>query len=185
SAGFAAGIVLRRFREPTRLALQLSGLAEGFFVPAFFVLLGASLNLRSLISDPRAVTLAVAMAAGAAIVHLVAAAAAAKTQRTPTGLLASAQLGLPAAAAALGQASHSLSPATAAALVAGGCLTLVPATIGAILLSGAGNTRAGTARRARKSASPATPTTGRALARAHRGRVDPHQPLPGLPRPVS
>src|SRR5262249_59546397 len=134
SAGFAAGIVLRRFREPTRLALQLSGLAEGFFVPAFFVLLGASLNLRSLISEPRAVTLAVAMAAGAAIVHLVAAAAAAKTQRTPNGLLASAQLGLPAAAAARGHASHSLSPGTPSALGARGGLTVVPATVAAIPL---------------------------------------------------
>ena len=156
-AGFAAGIVLRRFREPTRLALQLSGLAEGFFVPAFFVLLGASLSLRSLISDPRAVALAVAMAAAAAGVHLVAAAVAAETQRVPTGLLASAQLGLPAAAAALGQASHSLSPATAAALVAGGCLTLVPATVGAILLSGGDHMGPGTARRAPKSVSPQSP----------------------------
>jgi len=147
-AGFAAGIVLRRFREPTRLALQLSGLADGFFVPAFFVLLGASLNLRSLISDPRAVVLAVAMAVAAVIVHLTAAAVAAEKQRVPTGLLASAQLGLPAAAAAVGLATHSISPAIAAALVAGGCLTLVPATIGAILLTGAGPTAAGTARRA-------------------------------------
>ena len=152
-AGFAAGIVLRRFREPTRLALQLSGLADGFFVPAFFVLLGASLNVRSLISDPRAIVLAVAMAVAAVIVHLVAAAVAAEKQRAPTGLLASAQLGLPAAAAALGQASHTLSPAIAAALVAGGCLTLVPATIGAVLMAGAGSTGAGIARHARKSTS--------------------------------
>jgi Kef-type K+ transport system membrane component KefB len=150
-AGFAAGIVLRRFREPTRLALQLSGLADGFFVPAFFVLLGASLNLRSLISDSRAIVLAVAMAAAAVIVHLVAAAVAAEERRAPTGLLASAQLGLPAAAAALGLASHALSPAIAAALVAGGCLTLVPATIGAILLAGADTTGAGTAPCAGKS----------------------------------
>lgn len=152
-AGFAAGIVLRRFREPTRLALQLSGLADGFFVPAFFVLLGASLNVRSLISDPRAIVLAVAMAVAAVIVHLVAAAVAAEKQRAPTGLLASAQLGLPAAAAALGQASHTLSPAIAAALVAGGCLTLVPATMGAILMARAGSTGAGIARHARKSTS--------------------------------
>ena len=163
-AGFAAGIVLRRFREPTRLALQLSGLAEGFFVPAFFVLLGASLNLRSLISDPRAIVLAVAMALAAVIVHLAAAGVAAEKQRVPTGLLASAQLGLPAAAASLGLASHALSPAIAAALVAGGCLTLVPATIGAILLAGADPTGASTARRAGKSASSRTrpPPSGRA-----------------------
>jgi Kef-type K+ transport system membrane component KefB len=155
-AGFAAGIVLRRFREPTRLALQLSGLADGFFVPAFFVLLGASLNLRSLMGDPRAIVLAVTMAVAVVIVHLVAAAVAAEKQRAPTGLLASAQLGLPAAAAALGLASHTLSPAIAAALVAAGCLTLVPATIGAILLAGADSTSTGTARRINKGSSSMT-----------------------------
>jgi len=133
-AGFAAGIVLRRLGQPTRLALQLSGLANGFFVPAFFVLLGAGLNLRSLVSDPRAIVLAVAIAAAAVVVHLVAAAVAAEKQRVPSGLLASAQLGLPSAAAALGLSTHALSPAVAVALVAGGCLTLIPATTGAILL---------------------------------------------------
>jgi Kef-type K+ transport system membrane component KefB len=133
-AGFAAGIVLRRLGQPTRLALQLSGLADGFFVPAFFVLLGAGLNLRSLVSDPGAIVLAVAMAVAAVVVHVIAAAVAAEKQRVPSGLLASAQLGLPSAAAALGLSSHALSPAVAVALVAGGCLTLIPATTGAILL---------------------------------------------------
>src|SRR5258708_7423705 len=89
-AGFAAGIVLRRFREPHRLALQLSGLASGFFVPAFFVLLGATLDPRQLAAAPAAIALAVA---------------------------------------------HSLAPAVAAALVAGGCLTLIPASVGATLLA--------------------------------------------------
>src|SRR5262249_31021613 len=101
-AGFAAGIVLRRLGQPTRLALQLSGLANGFFVPAFFVLLGAGLNLRSLVSDPRAIVLAVAIAAAAVVVHLVAAAVAAEKQRVPRGPLSSAPLGLPSAPAALG-----------------------------------------------------------------------------------
>src|SRR5262252_3483627 len=133
-AGFAAGIVLRRLGQPTRLALQLSGLANGFFVPAFFVLLGAGLNLRSLVTDPRAIVLAGAIAAAAVVVHLVAAAVAAEKQRVPSGLLASAQLGLPSAAAALGLSSHALSPVVAVALVAAGCLTLIPASTGAILL---------------------------------------------------
>src|SRR5215469_6289648 len=133
-AGFAAGIVLRRFGEPTRLALQLSGLADGFFVPAFFVLLGASLNLRSLAGDPRAIILAVTLAVAAVAIHLVAATVATRKQRVPSGLLASAQLGLPAAAAALGLSTNALSPAIAAALVAGGCLTLLPAALGATLL---------------------------------------------------
>ena len=53
-AGFVAGIVLARMREPSRLATQLSGLADGFLVPAFFVLLGARLDLRALAGDPGA-----------------------------------------------------------------------------------------------------------------------------------
>ena len=134
-AGFAAGIVLRQFHEPHRLVHQLTGLATGFFVPAFFVLLGATLDMRSLVNSPSAIVLAVAMAAGATAIHLLAALATGKFHRVASGLLASAQLGLPAAAAALGLASGALTPALAAALVAGGCLTLIPASIGAARLA--------------------------------------------------
>jgi len=52
-AGFAAGIVLRQFGEPHRLSLELTGLATGFFVPVFFVLLGAALDLKGLVTSPR------------------------------------------------------------------------------------------------------------------------------------
>ncbi len=135
-AGFAAGIVLRRFNEPHRLAQQLTGLASGFFVPAFFVLLGASLDLSALVRSPSAMGLALAMAIGATAVHLVASLVTGRETRLPAGLLASAQLGLPAAAASLGLASGALGPAVAAALVAGGVLTLIPASAGALLLAG-------------------------------------------------
>jgi Kef-type K+ transport system membrane component KefB len=134
-AGFAAGIVLRQFREPHRLALELTGLATGFFVPAFFVLLGASLDLKGLARSPSAIGLAVGMALAATVVHLVSAIIVAKQQRLPGGLLASAQLGLPAAAAAIGIATGTLSPPVATALVAGGLLTLIPASTGALLLA--------------------------------------------------
>lgn len=134
-AGFAAGIVLRQFHQPHRLVHQLTGLATGFFVPAFFVLLGATLDMRSLIESRSAVVLALAMALGATVVHLVAALSAGKDQRMASGLLASAQLGLPAAAAALGLASGMLTPPIAAAVVAGGLLTLVPASAGAAILA--------------------------------------------------
>jgi Kef-type K+ transport system membrane component KefB len=134
-AGFAAGIVLRRFDEPNRLAQQLTGLASGFFVPAFFVLLGASLDLGALAHSPSAIGLALAMAIGATAVHVMASLAAGTETRLPAGLLASAQLGLPAAAASLGLASGALAPAVAAALVAGGVLTLIPASVGALLLA--------------------------------------------------
>jgi Kef-type K+ transport system membrane component KefB len=134
-AGFAAGIVLRQFNEPNRLAQQLTGLASGFFVPAFFVLLGASLDLGALVHSASAIGLALAMAIGATAVHVVASLASGREVRLPAGLLASAQLGLPAAAAALGLASGILGPAVAAAIVAGGVLTLIPAGAGALLLA--------------------------------------------------
>jgi Kef-type K+ transport system membrane component KefB len=134
-AGFAAGIVLRQFHEPRRLVHQMAGLAAGFFVPAFFVLLGATLDLRGLVSSPSAIALAVAMAAGGTAVHIVAALVATSGRKVPSGLLASAQLGLPAAAASLGLSTGALGPPVAAALVAGGCLTLIPATAGSLLLA--------------------------------------------------
>jgi Kef-type K+ transport system membrane component KefB len=134
-AGFAAGIVIRQFHQPHRLVHQLAGLATGFFVPAYFVLLGATLDLRGLVRSPSAIALAGAMAVAALAAHLIAGAVAGRTQRLASGLLASAQLGLPAAAATLGLANGALAPPAAAALVAGGCLTLVPAMAGAALLA--------------------------------------------------
>ncbi len=132
-AGFAAGIVLRQFHEPHRLVHQLTGLATGFFVPAFFVLLGATLDLNGLVRSP--VAMALIASAQTDLHTTLAALVAGKERRVPSGMLASAQLGLPAAAAALGLASGALSPPLAAALVAGGCLTLIPATAGAMLLA--------------------------------------------------
>jgi Kef-type K+ transport system membrane component KefB len=137
-AGFAAGIVLRQFGQPPRLALELTGLATGFFVPAFFVLLGATLDLKGLVSSPAAIALALAMAGAATVAHTLAALAIGKEERLASGLLASAQLGLPAAAASLGLATGTLQPPIAAALVAGGLLTLIPAITGGALM-GAGS----------------------------------------------
>src|SRR5262249_37082928 len=47
-AGFSAGAVVALVGEPKRLVQQLLGLAEGFFVPLFFVTLGARLDVREL-----------------------------------------------------------------------------------------------------------------------------------------
>jgi Kef-type K+ transport system membrane component KefB len=135
-AGFLAGMVIVRLREPDRLALQLTGVANGFFVPLFFVLLGAQLDLRALFTSPSRIVLAVALAVAATLTHLAGARVADRPRFLATGLAASAQLGMPAAAASLGLGAHLLSPADAAAIVAAGCLTLVPATLGARLLAG-------------------------------------------------
>ncbi len=129
-AGFGAGLVLARLRTPERLELQLSGIAEGFFVPAFFVLLGAELDFRALAGDPRAIGLAIAMGVAAVAVHVGAAQLVAPPPKSAFGLAASAQLGLPAAAASLGLATGHLSAAVAAGVVAAGCITVLPASIG-------------------------------------------------------
>jgi Kef-type K+ transport system membrane component KefB len=134
-AGFATGIILARVAHSDRLALQLTGVANGLFVPAFFVLLGATLDMRALAGSPSALALALLMGLGSVAVHLIAALVAGPRERVALGLAASAQLGLPAAAAVLGLQTGALSPAFAAAFVAGGCLTILPATIGGDLLA--------------------------------------------------
>jgi Kef-type K+ transport system membrane component KefB len=134
-AGFLAGMVLVRLHESDRLVVQFSGVANGFFVPLFFVLLGAELNLRALLTSPSRMLLALGLALAAVLTHVIAARVAGHEKFIATGLAASAQLGMPAAAASLGLSSGLLGPAEAAALVAGGCLTLIPATIGSLLLA--------------------------------------------------
>jgi Kef-type K+ transport system membrane component KefB len=129
-AGFGAGLILARLREPTRLEVQLSGIAEGFFVPAFFVLIGAEIDLSSLAGDPSAIALAVVMALCGLTIHLVASRVVAPSPWNGFGLAAAAQLGLPAAAASLGLTTGTLSPSVAAAIVLAGCLTVLPAAIG-------------------------------------------------------
>jgi Kef-type K+ transport system membrane component KefB len=136
-AGFGAGLVLAQLQKPERLEVQLSGLAEGFFVPAFFVLLGSELDFRALGADHGAILLALLMAASAISIHLVASRMATPRSWSAYGLAASAQLGLPAAAASLGLATGSLSPSIAAAIVAAGCLTVLPASIGTRRLAAA------------------------------------------------
>ncbi|MFZ2034175.1 MAG: cation:proton antiporter [Candidatus Dormiibacterota bacterium] len=134
-AGFLAGMVLVRLHESDRLVVQFSGVANGFFVPLFFVLLGAELNLRALLTSPSRMLLALGLALAAVLTHVIAARVAGHAKFIATGLAASAQLGMPAAAASLGLSSGLLGPAEAAALVAGGCLTLIPATVGSLLLA--------------------------------------------------
>ncbi len=134
-AGFLGGMILVRLHELDRLALQFTGVANGFFVPLFFVLLGAELNLRAMFTTPSRILLALGLVVAAVITHVIAARVAGHERFISTGLAASAQLGMPAAAASLGLTSGLLTPADAAALVAGGVLTLIPATIGSLLLA--------------------------------------------------
>lgn len=114
-AGFSAGAVVALIGRPRRLAWEVLGLAEGFFVPVFIVTLGAQLDLRALAERPRDLLLAGLLLAASVGVHV----AAALAGRLPAaaGLVATAQMGVPAAAVALGLRSGTLTPGQGAAVM--------------------------------------------------------------------
>jgi len=132
-AGFAAGMVIALAGEPRRLAQQLLGIAEGFFVPFFFVSLGARLNFRSLASSRSDVILALVLVVMIIACHV--ATALAMRMPWPAGLLASAQLGLPAGVVALGLTEGVITPGQGAAIVAAAVVTLGVVSIGAAMLA--------------------------------------------------
>jgi Kef-type K+ transport system membrane component KefB len=131
-SGFAAGAVVALLGEPRRVAQQLIGLGEGFFVPIFFVALGARLDLGALVHAPRTLTLAAAVFGGSVVTHVVAA----RIWRLPlgAGLLSTAQLGVPSAIVSIGLVSHSLSAAQGSAIMAAVLASLAACALGAALV---------------------------------------------------
>jgi Kef-type K+ transport system membrane component KefB len=127
-AGFGAGIMVALIGGPKRLSTQMRGVADGFFIPLYFVVLGAQLDLRGLFDHPQMLALAAMLAAMNIVIHLVAARLAG--QPPSAGLAASAQLGVPAAAASLGLAEGVLSGTVATAIVAAALVSLLACTLG-------------------------------------------------------
>jgi Kef-type K+ transport system membrane component KefB len=125
-AGFALGLVLSGIGEPRRLARQLFGITEGFFGPLFFVWLGASLQVRELGDHPWLILLGVGLGAGAIVAHCV---GRLFGQPLTLAVLASAQLGVPVAAATLGTEQHLLAPGEPSALMLGAMVTIASASI--------------------------------------------------------
>ncbi len=127
-AGFGAGVTVAVIGGPKRLSTQMRGVAEGFFIPLYFVVLGAQLDLGGLFNDPSLLALAGLLAALNVVIHLL---ATALTRRPPAmGLVATAQLGVPAAVASLGLAEHVLSAPVATAIVAAALVSLGVCTLG-------------------------------------------------------
>ncbi len=147
-AGFGTGLVVGALGGPKRLSTEVLGLGQGFLVPMFFVLLGAKLNLREL-NDRDAVALAVALASATVAVHALVGAA---SRIGPgLGLIATAQMGVPAAAIALGLPAGALDQGQAsaifcAALVSIGACSLGAGLEGARIGSGSGKKRSGKSR---------------------------------------
>ena len=151
-AGFSFGLAVAGVGEPRRLAKQLFALTEGFLGPVFFVWLGASLDLRELGRHPSLILLGVALGVGAVAVH---AAMRPTGQPLPIAALASAQLGVPVAAATIGSQLHLLEPAEPAALILGALVTIAAASAAGGLAVRAGLATAADPRRA-----PPTATSG-------------------------
>jgi Sodium/hydrogen exchanger family len=51
-AGFGAGLMVAAVGGPKRLSTEVLGVAGGFFLPPFFVFLGAQIGLRGVIQHP-------------------------------------------------------------------------------------------------------------------------------------
>lgn len=129
-AGFVSGLAVAAVGEPRRVARQLFAVTEGFFGPLFFVWLGASLQLGDLVDHPSMVVLGVCLGAGAALAHL---SAVALRQPAPYAMLATAQLGVPVAAATVGGQLGVLEPGEGAALVLGALVALAVTVAGGSL----------------------------------------------------
>jgi Kef-type K+ transport system membrane component KefB len=128
-AGFAAGAVISMLDMPKRFKKQLVGLGEGFFIPLFFVDLGAQLDFRAFATDRTIVELTFALWLASVVVHL----AVALMLRLPlgAGMMASAQKGVSAAVVSLGLASGVLTAGQGAAIISAMMLALVTCSFGA------------------------------------------------------
>jgi len=144
-AGFGTGLLVAALGPPKRLFTQVRGVADGFFVPLFFVVLGARLQLGALIEHPSVLRLTLALLVLNVAVHLLAARL--TRQRVAAGLIASAQLGVPAAVVTVGLQDEVLTAAQGAAIITAALASLVVAALGTTRLAreprGAGDTAAG------------------------------------------
>ena len=132
-AGFGAGLMVALIGGPKRLSTQMRGVAEGFFIPLYFVVLGARMDLGGLASEPSMLALAGALAALNVVIHVLATVL--MRRGLAGGLAASAQLGVPAAVASLGLTAHVLSPVAATAIVVSALVSLAVCTVGVEMLT--------------------------------------------------
>jgi Kef-type K+ transport system membrane component KefB len=134
-AGFAAGLIVAVEGGPHRLSDQVNGVAAGFLVPVFFVVLGARLDVRALISSPNDLELAGLLIVGIVAVHVLAG----RVIRAPAwaSLVACAQLGVPVAVVKLGLAERVLTAGQGAAIIAAALASLGICAAGTAMARGA------------------------------------------------
>jgi Kef-type K+ transport system membrane component KefB len=131
--GFAMGLVVAAIGGPKRLSTQVRGIAEGFFVPLFFVVLGARLDVSGLLGHPDLLLVAGLLIVLNLTIHAVAALV---TRQPPAaGLIATAQLGVPAAVVQIGLQEHVITPGLGAAVTTAALATLALCALGTSLLA--------------------------------------------------
>jgi len=130
-AGFASGVAAAALGVNDRLNIEVVGVSEGFFIPLFFVTLGMTLDPVALIHWST-LSLALALTLAAVVAHVLGALSGGLGVRR--GLIATAQVGVPATVVTLGIADHWLSPSQAAAIMAAMILSIGVCSVGAVLL---------------------------------------------------
>lgn len=150
-AGFGTGLMVAALGGPKRLFTEVRGLADGFFVPLFFVLLGARLELGSLVDDPSLLRLTLALVLLNVAAHLLAGRL--TGQGTAASCMATAQLGVPAAVVALGLQQAILTAAQGAAIILAALISIAIAALGATVLARAARAEAA----ARATTAPTVP----------------------------
>jgi Kef-type K+ transport system membrane component KefB len=131
--GFAMGLVVAALGGPKRLSTQVRGIAEGFFIPLFFVVLGARLDVSALVGHPDLLLVTGSLIVLNVMVHV--AAALATRQAPSAGLIATAQLGVPAAVVQIGLQEHVITPALGAAVTIAALATLALCALGTDLFA--------------------------------------------------
>jgi Kef-type K+ transport system membrane component KefB len=132
-AGFGMGLVVAAIGGPKRLSTQVRGVAEGFFVPLFFVVLGARLDVSALVDHPDLLLVTAALIVLNVVIHALAALA--TRQPRSAGLIATAQLGVPAAVVQIGLQEHVITPGLGAAITVAALATLGLSALGTNLLA--------------------------------------------------
>lgn len=134
---FMAGAVMSAASAPSegrkRLTLKLEAVGYGFFVPVFFVLAGARIDLGGLLADREALALVPLLAVAALIVKVPAALVLrglfGTRRAVAAGFLQSAQLTLTIAGVEIGEGLGLLEPATGSALILVALITVLLAPL--------------------------------------------------------
>jgi Kef-type K+ transport system membrane component KefB len=148
-AAFLAGATVRlidhdQFRTHPNFSLKLDAIGYGFLIPVFFVSSGLLFDLRALVASPssllRLPIFLVALLIVRGLPALLYRRELGNRRAVAAGLLQATSLPFIVAASAIGLALGLISPATGAALVGAGLLSVLAFPIVALLLLQAGRT---------------------------------------------